>query len=243
MANKGFNVQEFKSVIDRGGGLKLGSRFLVEFPVPEYLERNRRVKNNVGGRAGKLSFYCKAAAIPGIGVMSADVYRYGYGPIERKPYGTVFNDVMMMFYIDGEGQVDEWMYEWVRSIINFNMANGIGGEFYNMDPSAEFVRGAGPDVEPYFFRYKKEYAVDLKITTFDPEGRFEKAIVLSECYPNYIGDKQVDWDEKNQLTMLPVSFTFKDWYPERYQTGPRIEFTDDPNANQSTPVPDSSDTK
>jgi hypothetical protein len=127
---RGFNIQEFKSVLDGNRGLLRNNRFLVEFPPPRKLQDtlNQGLSQPFGN---VLSFYCKGAPLPGIGILTSDVYRYGYGPIERKPYGTVVNDAMMHFYVDGNNQVRRWFRQWVRLIVNADMKDGIRFEIQN----------------------------------------------------------------------------------------------------------------
>lgn len=202
---RGFNVQEFKSVIDGNRGLLRNNRFLVDIPVPPKLAGVL----NVGGfspSTSVLSFYCKAAPLPGIGILTSDVYRYGYGPIERRPYGTVVNDAMMHFYVDGNNFVRKWFRNWIRLIVNPDSERGINGTFAPTGQSS------------YEFGYKRDYAVDIKITAFSPEGGEVIGVTLVEAFPNYIGDTMQDWDDRNSNMMLPVSMTFKDWYEDSATT-------------------------
>ena len=202
MANKGFNVLEFRSVIDNNGGLKSANKFLVEFMEPKALKGELNI--NSGGRSDRLSFYCKATSLPGIGILTSDVYRHGYGPIERKPYGTIFNDVMLMFYVDGKGVINDWFYKWLLSIVNFRSDKGM------LSTLSLGTRNAA-----YTYNYKEDYAIDVRITTFNQEGSVGRTIVLQEAYPNYMGDIMLDWDAKNQVMILPISLTFKDWYDDK----------------------------
>lgn len=191
----GFNIQEFKSVLDGNRGLMRNNKFLVEFPPPRKLQ-------GITGMSNVLSFYCKGAPLPGIGILTSDVYRYGYGPIERKPYGTVFNDAMMHFYVDANNQVRKWFRQWTRLIVNADMPNGIQS------------RNSSTGQDAYEFSYKTDYAIDIRITSFDPDGNPIISVVMCEAYPNYIGDVIQDWEDKNSSMIMPVSITFRDWYEE-----------------------------
>lgn len=217
----GFNVQEFKSVIEGNRGLLRNNKFLVEFPPPRKLQGVLNL--GVGAPFGNvLSFYCKGAALPGLGLLTSDVYRYGYGPIERRPYGTVYNDEMMHFYVDANNQVRRWFRQWTRLIVNCDMQNGI--------TSKNNVTGQ----DAYEFSYKSDYAVDIRITSFDPEGNQVISVVLCEAYPNYIGDTMQDWDDKNSNMLMPVSFTYRDWYEENSAIGDIGSIMNQASSVQST---------
>lgn len=195
-----FNVQEFKSAVD-GNGLMRNNKFMVNFPLPAKLSS---IMTGVNSNQ-LLSMYCKAAPLPGIGILTQDVYRYGYGPIERKPYGTVVNDIMLHFYVDGNNVIRQWLRSWVRSIINPDTSKGINSTYATTGQSA------------YEIGYKSDYAVDVNIVAFDSQGLPKISIVLIEAYPNYIGDVHQDWEDKNTTMMLPISLTFRDWYEDSLQ--------------------------
>jgi hypothetical protein len=199
-----FNVNNFKAAIDNLGLLRT-NKFRVDIPIPPKILAALPEAN--GGR--ELSLFCKSAPLPGLGILTQDIYRYGYGPIERRPYGTVVNDIMLQFYVDSENIVDNWMRDWVRLILNPDSRQGINSKWTVTGQNA------------YEFSYKEDYAVDMRITAFDSEGFPKKSVVLVEAYPNFVSDILLDWDHKNQNMILPVAITFRDWYQEKIAaTGP-----------------------
>lgn len=197
---RGFNVQEFKSAVDLKGGVMRNNKFLVEIPAPP------KLMAELGMEERNLSFFCKAIPLPGIGIMTQDNYRYGYGPANRIPYKTVFNDLMAQFYVDASGMVRGWFRSWIKSITNPAMPYGINSTW--------------KDMSAYEFSYKEDYAVDIRITSFDPEGNARLKIVLCECFPNYLGEVYQDWDDKNSSMILPVSLTYRDWFEEFVPANP-----------------------
>jgi hypothetical protein len=191
-----FNIQEFRSEVDNRGMMRT-NKFLVDFPVPPKL-----APGILTGGSRSLSMYCKSAPLPGIGLLTQDIYRYGYGPIERRPYGTVVNDIMFQFYVDGDNLIRGWFRNWIRLIINPDSAKGINSTFTLTGQNA------------YELSYKEDYAADIRITSFTPEGTPKISVVLIEAYPNFVGDVVQDWDHKQQNMILPVAFTFRDWYED-----------------------------
>ena len=196
-----FNIQQFRSAID-DKGLMRTNRFLVQFPLPPKIASV--VPESFNGM--NLSLFCKSAPLPGIGILTQDIYRYGYGPIDRRPYGSVVNDIMFQFYIDAENMIRKWFRAWTRLIMNPDSQKGINSTWSQTGQSA------------YEFSYKEDYAVDIRITAFDPEGYPRISIVLIEAYPNFMGDIVQDWEHKNQNMIMPMTFTFRDWYEESLST-------------------------
>jgi hypothetical protein len=208
----GFNVQEFRSTIDRKG-LMRSNRFLVTIPAPRILQ------GQLGKDERDLQFYCKAVPLPGIGILTDDVHRYGYGPINRTPYGVVYNDAMFQFYVDTERMVRRWFRMWIVSIVYAGIPFGLN--------TPNDVTGS----VPYEFGYKEDYAVDIRVTSFDSEGNEKISVVIAEAFPNYIGETYQDWDNKNSNMILPVSITFRDWNEEQVTSLPT------PGVAAPTPTP------
>jgi hypothetical protein len=192
-----FNAQEFRSIVD-DMGLMRTNKFLVRFPIPNKIASV--IPESAMG--SNLSFFCKAAPLPGLGILTQDIYRYGYGPIERRPYGSVVNDIMFQFYVDSENMIRKWFRSWIRLIMNPDSGKGMNSTYDQTGQSA------------YEFSYKEDYAVDVNIIAFDQEGNPRISVTLIECFPNFIGDITQDWDHKNQNMIMPVAFTFRDWYEE-----------------------------
>lgn len=192
-----FNVQTFSSALN-AKGLMRNNKFLVQFPVPPKIAP--LMLDSLGGM--ELSFYCKAAPLPGLGILTDDVYRYGYGPLERRAYGMVVNDIMLQFYLDTDNMIRRWFRSWIRLILNPDSARGMNSKWAVTGQNA------------YEFSYKQDYAADIRIVSFDPEGNQVISVVLIEAYPNFVGDVMQDWEGKNQNMIMPVAFTFRDWYEE-----------------------------
>lgn len=194
--SKGFNILKFRSRIDKNTELNRAAHFKVTFTTPKGLR-----KSNMDSDI--LSFYCKSSVMPGLGILTSDNYRYGYGPIERKPYGTVFNDAMVTLYVDGNNVVKSWFTLWTQLITNYRADKGM--------ESTSSINGA----KAFEFSYKEDYAVDITISAYNGVGRETNRVVITEAFPNYIGDISMDWEMKNQVVILPVSLTFRDWYDEK----------------------------
>lgn len=201
----GFNVQNFKSVIDSNQGIMSTNKFLVEIAVPRGLQNILQEKSEDGSN-GTMSFYCKSVFLPGVGLITTENYRFGYGPLQRKPYGTVFNDIMCMFYVDGMQIVRNWFNNWIRLISNPTSSFAdAGDEGVGMMSKYRGVQN------PYEMSYIDQYAVDMFINVYRDTGELINRVQVGSAYPNFVGDIALDWDAKNSMMILPVAFTYIDW--------------------------------
>jgi hypothetical protein len=185
-----FNINTFRSIVGVNNEFLHTNKFMVQFPAPSgVILEDERI----------LTFYCKSAVLPGIGILTSDVKPYGIGPVERHPHSAVVNDALFQFYMDGDGKMRQWIVGWMNTIMYPSSENGINT--------------VGPrGVAPYEMAYREQYVTDITITIFDAEGNEKIKTTLVEAYPNYVGDISTDWQEKNSLITMPVSFTYRDWY-------------------------------
>lgn len=189
-----FNIQRFKSTVESQGGLLTNNKFLVTFAAP------KKLQSQLGKHERNMQFFCKAAPLPGIGIMTSEGLRYGYGTADRRPHGVVFNDLMLQFNVDSKNMVRKWFRSWVGLIVNPSAQNGIK------------TKNSVTKAYAYEFGYKEDYATDITITAFSPEGKACISIVIQDAFPNYIGETMMDWEDKNSNMLLPVSITYRDWY-------------------------------
>lgn len=189
------------------------SLFSVEIPIPPIL---RAAASLTGGAltntADNLKFYCLSAGVPGMQLATSQIRRYGYGPIEEKPFLPIFAPVDMRFIADGKGAIWNYFDLWIKSIVNHDARFGINtatGLAYNGNELGGFVSGTA---YPYELNYKRDYAVDVKIKLYDPTGKNTLSIILREAFPKFMGDSNLHWGDSNNMVLIPIQFTFIDWY-------------------------------
>lgn len=182
-------INGFRSTINGLGGLQRSNHFYVTIPNPRILS------GDIGPIL--LPFLTESANLPGISLATSEIRRYGVGAIERKPYAPIFTDQQMTFYGDGSGTVHKFFYKWMNGIVKFdNPVNGKGG--YN-------------GLRPFEVEYKRDYAVDIVITTIDEKERKIKEFKLYGAYPISIGDINMSWAETDNFQRIPVTFTYYNW--------------------------------
>lgn len=208
-----FNIAEFNSILSKNNGVQHASLYSVEIPIPPVL---RAASPVTGGAltttANELKFYCQGTGIPGMQLATSQIRRYGYGPLEEKPFLPLFAPSDMRFLADGKGAIWNFFELWMKCIVNHDTRFGINtptGLAYTGDQLSGSVSAT---MNPYELNYKRDYAVDVVLRLYNPKGEVTVSIVLRDAYPKFIGDAPLSWGDANNVVLVPVQFTFIDWY-------------------------------
>jgi hypothetical protein len=165
-------LNDFKSSFS--GDLARTSRFDVEIPLPltliPYIKSARR-----------LNYRCEVANLPGRTFATTE--QKIYGPIEKHPYLTTYNDIDLTFIVDDDMQqrllFDGWL-NYINPTYNYNM------------------------------RYKENYATTLTINQYNVSNEKTYAVSLIDAYPISMNQLDLDWngDGYHKLT---VTFAYTYW--------------------------------
>lgn len=166
------SINEFKSSFKTD--LARPNRFDVEVPIPlgliPYIGSSRR-----------LSFRCENAELPGRAISTSSMKIYG--PEEKYPYQTNYNDINLTFIVGDDMRekvfFDAWL-EWINPSLTHN------------------------------FKYKIDYAVPLRINQYDLSNKISYSVDLLEAYPIGINSLDLDWSSDGHHK-LSVTFAFTRW--------------------------------
>lgn len=142
-------------------------------------------------------------ALPGLGLATSDIKRYGYGPNEKKPYAPVYTDVNITFIGDKDGKIHKFFYLWMNSVVNHHKPGSINSS----DEKADYAF-------PFEVEYKDSYKADIVIYVYGEDGLVVETVKLQDAYPIFIGDIQYSWSDQDQLVRIPVTFTYYSWQIE-----------------------------
>lgn len=165
-------INDFKSSFS--GDLARTSRFDVEIPIP--LTLIPYVKS-----ARILNYRCEVANLPGRTFATTE--QKTYGPIEKHPYLTTYNDIDLTFIVDDDMQqrllFDGWL-NYINPTYNYNM------------------------------RYKENYATTLTINQYNVSNEKTYQVSLFDAYPISMNQLDLDWngDGYHKLT---VTFAYTYW--------------------------------
>lgn len=168
----GRSINEFKSSFTRD--LARPSRFDVTITPPSTL----LFGTNMTART--LSYRCETAQLPGRTFATAD--RKTYGPIEKVPYISTYEDIELTFLVDD-----------------------LMKEKYFFDAWLNFVNPITND-----FNYKNEYATTLLINQYDSQNNKIYSAELIDAYPISINQLDLDWSSAD-VHKLTVTFAYTKW--------------------------------
>lgn len=203
-SNEGFDIDQFYARIK--SGIQRTNKFLVRiYPPPLMLTETIFVN-----MARQLEFYCMAAPVPGYTVGTHEVLRYSYGPTEKKPFTPIFTDVTLVFIGDSNGMIHKFFSKWMDCVLNkdnrFGDLDGTG------TPTAHGV--GNKRIDAFEVNYKEDYETTVEVISFADDGLKSQKTVLQEAFPIMVPDIQYNWGEMNNVTAIPVTFTFFSWFIE-----------------------------
>lgn len=208
-----FNIDTFRAEINSIGVLR-PNKFEVFFTPPSTLAGGINTQGNPTQTAANFStldnihqyvhLYCQDAMIPGVQIaVSEQIRRYGYGPLEKKPVSPQFTDAAFIFRVDGRADIIKLFQAWIKLVVNYENTNGV-----------DSTNGIKAGQHPYELSYKSDYMTPVAISTFNDQGEEVLRTVLREAYPIAVGDVKVSWGDRNSYMVLPVLFSYLDWYQE-----------------------------
>lgn len=222
--NAGFNIDNFRAYVGKVG-IQKNSKFLVQIPTPIGLFNNPNYASFAETNR-QIEFWCDSVNLPNIGLYTHQVLRYGYGVNEKRPFAPIFTDVAMSFIADGNGSIWNFLSEWLKMIVNYDARNGIN------PVGSRTASVSNLTIEPYELSYKYEYTSDATITIFNDAGYSTIKVTLRDGYPTFLGDLPLNWQDTQNISRIPLTFTFMDWYSEK--VSPERYSNETPTSNNST---------
>lgn len=157
------------------------------------------------GDYGFLTHRNDSFSTPGISLATSEVRRYGHGPLEKKPYGVIYQDVTFNFILDATYNQHKFFYNWMDNMV----------AHHNGTPGSNLSNEAG--MKPHEVAYRNTYATQIEIYYFDEQedmskdGSAKKKVILHNAFPIFVGDIQYNWGSTDSLIRLPVTFTYTNW--------------------------------
>ena len=204
-----FNINEFRSELNTNGVLRSHSFTMVMQP-PKMFSDNEQFLTVFGDETfsgpiqnpdlRNLIMRCESVVVPGVNFFTSDnIRRYGYGPIERRPYLPQFNPITATFVVDRAAEVIRFFHLWNNGIMNHDVF--VGG--FNGSPDTVS--------KPYFLRYKDDY-ISPQLTIFVYDEKFQQSFVvkLRDAYPLTTTDISMSWGATDDVIRYSVTFMYTD---------------------------------
>jgi hypothetical protein len=189
----GFDLNQFKAKLNDSGVLR-PTLFLTSFSH----SRNMFKAGATSADLDTVRLYNESFSLPGVSWITSDnIRRYGYGPVEARPYIPSFSDIVFNFIVDGKGALFKYFYQWQTSTIPFNV-------------KSSFNEG-GPGNDRYTVSYKEDYVTDIELIVFNQSAQRVFVCKLRDAWPVAVDPIQMNWGATDELARLAVTFKFTDW--------------------------------
>jgi len=148
------------------------NKFDVFIPIPKGLS---------GINPELLTFRCESADLPGRAF--ATTTQKIYGPEEKFPYQTTYNDINMTFICSDDMREKLMFDNWL------NLVNPTDG---------------------YNFNYKDDYKSDIEVRQYNVRNFISYQVKLLKAFPIGVSDLQLDWSSDG-YHKVTVTFSYKEW--------------------------------
>lgn len=183
---KDLNMGRFRSVLDKGGSVAKGCRFLVTIRIPQAMQQ--RIKTF----SGDMDYLCEAADFPGRGFSVAQSRQYG--PSQVMPVNTEYQPMTLTFICRADSSerrfFDDWL-DYINPVNNFNF---------------EYPENYYSVINIY--QYAEWGTVGQSRPPFTPQITYNWR--LNKAWPTLIGEQGVNWVDQEYLR-LQVTFAYKYW--------------------------------
>ena len=130
----------------------------------------------------QLSYRCEVSQLPGRTFATTD--RKTYGPTEKLPYITTYNDIDLTFLLDGDMSQKYFFDSWL-DLVNPKTTNN--------------------------FNYKSDYSTSIIINQYAVDNKLTYYAELVDAYPISMNQLDLDWSSDG-IHKLTVTFAYTKWY-------------------------------
>ena len=192
------NVDNFKSLVSKRGGLAPGNRFAVYMPLPlisfdpQELIAKAFGKGNAGGNnffndPRDVSILCDSVTMPGRQIATNDVVNNMLAL--KMPYNYINDDVTMSFHITNDHYMKKFFDNWMDKII---------------------------DRKTMTMKYRSSYATDIIIQQLDQRDVPVYTCTLKNAYPITMASYELNNSSENQFQKITMTFAYEDWGQEGF---------------------------
>jgi hypothetical protein len=134
-----------------------------------------------GNGVAVLAYRCETAQLPGRHLTVSQ--QKTFGPYEKFPVHTTYNDIDLSFIIDGDMRVREFFDSWLNLINPDNTFN---------------------------IEYKSNYVTDIFINQYDLQNNLTYQVRLVDAFPMNINQLDLNWGS-DAVHKVHVTFAYTYW--------------------------------
>lgn len=179
-----FNINEFKSRMNKYGGLARTSLFVVRFS-------SRNIPNIIP--ADDLRFFCQTITMPGINIDTMPYKVSGLGYHEDMPMSSTPDPMNAVFLMDNNHKILSFFHNWINSVVNVSGENG---------PNTA-------QLERKEINYKENYvtSMDIDLFSYDNQNSFYRC-TYDGVYPTQVSSVNLNWGDTEAAATLSVNFSY-----------------------------------
>lgn len=188
-----FNINEFKSVMNKYGGPAKSNLFTVTLgPGLRDGRKSEFIPKT------DLKFFCSEVTVPPINLNVASNRANTIDIAQAMPINLSTPSINTTFMLDSEHRVISFFHSWMQEIINYDTSQG-------------YLTQINGNHMPYEIGYKEDYSCTLFINHYktDSTGKIEEMYeyIFFDAFPTEVGSKNLSWTPSDSIATITVNFT------------------------------------
>jgi len=206
-SKQSFNINSFRSEIINNDVLPSHSYLVTFSPFRIGFPENAPLTNFVTNKRNILVMRCENVVLPTPSLLEEEnIRRYGYGPVEKIPYGVQFSDVSMTWLVDKRAEIIDFMHQWMNTIVMHDSPNTNMLKSYDPEKSRD---GVFYSYSPFDVGYKDGYANPVvRIYVYNRQNETVTEYEMYDVFPMNIQSMNLGWADENQVQKLTVNFAY-----------------------------------
>jgi hypothetical protein len=202
-----FNLNSFLTEVLNQDVLPSHSYLVTFAPFRNGFPENEPLTNFVTNKRSTLVMRCENVILPTPSLLEEEnIRRYGYGPVEKVPYGVQFSDVSMTWLVDSKSEIIDFMHQWMNTIVSHD-SPGISGDGTTISNSSYRDKLGG--YSPFEVGYKDAYTNPVvRIYVYNRQQQAVTEYEMFDVFPMNIQSINLSWSDENQIQKLTVNFAY-----------------------------------
>jgi hypothetical protein len=207
--SQSFNINGFRSEILENDVLPTHSYLVTFSPFRAGFKENEPLTAFVTSKRDTLVLRCENVVLPSPALLEEEnIRRYGYGPVEKVPYGVQFSDVTMTWLVDNESEIVNFFNQWMNTIVLHNSPNTLMNATAVRPSDRGLVLGLD-DYDPFELGYKDAYTNPIvRIYVYNRQNQTTTTYEMYDVFPLNIQAMNLSWADENETQKLTITFAY-----------------------------------